>query len=130
MRGIEGELKALGADLTVIGSGGAHHVEPFQEDTGIEARILSDPKRATYEAAGLKRGIGSTFNARSMLGGLRAYTAGHRQAGVQGDPWQQGGALVVAPDGPVLLHHVSDSVGDNVAGEILLELVKAEAARH
>ena len=129
MRGIESELRAVGADLTLIGSGGAHYLAPFQEDTGIEARILSDPDRSTYEAAGLKRGIGSTFSARSMLGGLSAYAAGHRQAGVQGDPWQQGGALVVAPDGPVLLHHASDSIGDHVAAEILLEATRAEAAR-
>ncbi len=129
LRGIETELRSLGADLTVIGSGAAHYVEAFQEETGLAARILSDPDLKTYQAAGLRRGVAKTFSLSSLIGGLRAYASGHRQTGLQGDPWQQGGALVVAPDGPVLLHHVSESLGDHVAGEILLAVVGEPGGR-
>lgn len=123
MRGIEAELESRGADLTLIGSGKARDVEIFQEEIGNACRILSDPSLATFRAAGLQRGVGKVLSLGSMIGGIRAHRRGHRQTAVRGDLWQQGGAVVVAPNGPVLLHHVSQAVGDHVANEILLQAV-------
>ncbi len=124
MREVEGELQAAGADLTLIGSGKVRYARAFQEELGFRARLLSDPARVTFAAAGLERGIGKTFSLGSLLGGMRAYRSGHRQSGVHGDLWQQGGVVVVAPGGPVLLHHVSQFVGDHVANRILLQVVR------
>ena len=49
-----------------------------------------------------------------MLNAVRAFGSGNRQGRTQGDPWQQGGVLVVSPlrdGGRVLLQHAASEAG-------------------
>ena len=51
---------------------------------------------------------------------------GMRQGRTQGDPWQQGGVLVIARGGAILWSQASDGPGDNAsADQILKALAKA-----
>jgi hypothetical protein len=54
-----------------------------------------------YDRLGMKHGFFATVNPTSMRYARRAEARGFRQRGRRGDPWQQGGALVIDRDGTV-----------------------------
>ena len=107
------KLRAAGADLTIIGNGTPNFIEGFREQTKYAGPIYVDPSLAVYKAAELKRGALRTFDPRALGKTITAFRHGQRQGRVQGDAFQQGGVLVVAPDGEVKFHHASDRPGHN-----------------
>ncbi len=120
------KLHAAGAELHVIGNGTPSFIEGFREETRWTGPIYTDPSLATFKAAELKRGVTKTFDPRALGGTIRAFMRGGRQGRTQGDPWQQGGVLVIGRDGTVLWHHVSERPGDNATGA---EIVGALTSR-
>jgi peroxiredoxin len=101
------------AELFVIGNGSPSFIEGFRDQTGWTGAVYTDPSLAVYKVAQLKRGVASTLDPRSLGDAWRALRGGSRQGRTQGDQWQQGGTLVVAPGGEVRYHHASDRPGDN-----------------
>lgn len=75
--------------------------------------IWVDPERRSYDALGFSRSLGSTFSFASLRHGRRAWGSGNRQSRTQGDPWQQGGALIVQPSGEVTYRYASAAAGDH-----------------
>ncbi len=110
------KIHGAGAELHVIGNGSPSFIEGFREETRWTGPIYTDPSLAVYQAAELKRGIANTFDPRALGGTIKAFLRGGRQGRMQGDPWQQGGVLVIGRDGSVLLQDVSDRPGDNATG--------------
>lgn len=109
------EIESRGAKLHLIGNGGPSFIEGFRELTGYTGSIYTDPSLKTYEAAGLIRSVRATVGIRSLKAGVKSLVAGERQGPRQGDPWQQGGALVVSSEGQVLFSQQSSAGGDNVS---------------
>lgn len=107
------KIRGAGATLVVIGNGAPHFIAGFRELTGYDGPLYTDPSLATFEAAKLKRGVTRTLDPRGVLTSLKALSRGQRQGRTQGDPWQQGGLLVIAPGGEVLWQHASERPGDN-----------------
>lgn len=128
MRGHHAEIRALGAELTLIGSGSPAHAQAFREAEGVEALLLCDTRLEAFAAAGLKRSISSTFSLGTLKHGLRAFKQGHRQSAVQGDPWQQGGLFVCAPGDEVLFAHVSQAAGDHPEPAAFLDSLRGRNA--
>lgn len=117
------KLTAAGVDLVVIGNGAPNFIAGFREHTGYDGALYTDPSLAVYRAAQLKRGITKTLDPRALGKTIAAFKSGYRQGRTQGDPWQQGGVLLVATDGRVLWHHASDRPGDNAtAAQIVAAL--------
>ncbi len=106
-------IRAAGAALYVIGNGTPSFIAGFREQTGYAGPIYTDPSLAVYKAAELKRGVLNTFDPRALGKTIGALARGRRQGRTQGDPWQQGGVLVIAKTGAIRWHHVSDRPGDN-----------------
>jgi hypothetical protein len=106
-------------NLVVIGNGTPNFIAGFREQTGFTGPIYTDPTLAVYKAAELKRGIGATFNLRGAVASVGALKRGFRQGKTQGDATQQGGVLVVAPDGRILYHHISQYPGDNASPDAI-----------
>ena len=130
MRGIVDQIRAAGAELVVVGNGSAKQAKAFLAelaDAGepIDFPLLTDPGRRTYKAAGLKRSIGATLNPALLGNAVRAFKKGHRQQGVKGDPWQQGGVFVVTPDDRVVFEQVSRAAGDHADPGAVLAAVAA-----
>ena len=125
LRDIEDELKQAGAGVVVVGSGLVDHARHFQEETELEARMVVDPTRASYRAAGFVRGIVRTLGPAAWVSGIRAMASGHRQGKMQGDPWQHGGTLVLGEGETVLLHHVSRATGDHADNAGILAAVRS-----
>jgi peroxiredoxin len=106
-------IRDLGAELIVVGNGRPEHARDFKEQHGLTFPLLVDPDLEAYAAAGLRRDLRSTFNLRTVGNAVRALRGGHRQTSVQGDPWQQGGAFVITPDGRVVYEQISRAAGDH-----------------
>ena len=113
-------LRAAGADLYIIGNGTPSFIAGFREQTRYQGPIYTDPSLATFRAAELKRSVTSTLDPRSLGKALGAFARGQRQGLTQGDAWQQGGVLVVAPSGDIRWNHASERPGDNATGAQIL----------
>jgi hypothetical protein len=111
------KLRAAGAEMIVIGNGGPSFLAGFREQTGWDGPLYTDPSLTVYRAAGLKRGMTRTFHPFALGGTIRALARGARQGRTQGDPWQQGGVIVVARDGRVRWHHAADHSADNPSAD-------------
>jgi peroxiredoxin len=122
-------LEATGARMIVIGNGSPSFIAGFRDETGWKGPLYTDPTLAAYRAAELQRGVLKTVDPRGLLGAARALASGRRQGRTQGDQWQQGGVVVVAPGDRVIWQHASERAGDNAnTTEIVAAL--ALASRH
>jgi peroxiredoxin len=107
------QIRALGAELVVIGNGQPHQARAFREERDLRFPLLVDPELRAYRAAGLRRGVASTLGPKALAHGLRALRKGYVQGRTQGDPWQLGGVFVIAPGGQVAFSYVSREAGDH-----------------
>lgn len=114
------EIESRGAKLHLIGNGAPNFIDGFREVTGYTGSIYTDPSLKSYEAAGLLRSKRATFGLRSLKAGVKSFAQGERQGSRQGDPFQQGGAVVISSDAEVLYSHRSSAGGDNVSAADLL----------
>jgi hypothetical protein len=117
------KIHAAGAEVFVIGNGSPSFIEGFRDETKWTGAIYTDPSLAVYKAAELKRGVARTFNPLALGGTVKAFMAGNRQGKTQGDPWQQGGTLVVATDGTVIWHHISGNPDDRSTGAEIVDVL-------
>ncbi len=120
-------ITGAGAALYVIGNGGPSFIAGFRETTGYDGTIYTDPSRAVFEAAQLKRGLGTIFTIATLRRSWGAFRRGFRQGRTQGDALQQGGALAIAPDGRVLWHQVSSGPGDNASAADIASALRSAA---
>jgi AhpC/TSA antioxidant enzyme len=107
------EARRKGANVAIIGNGLPPMAKAFARRMGLgdETLVLTDPRRESYRRAGFRRGLFATLGPQTWRNILRAV----RRFGVrrtQGDPWQQGGTLVVARGGEVLFRYASAHQGD------------------
>lgn len=110
---IEDQINELGAELFVIGSGAVGQAAAARERLNSPFVFLVDSGRESFKVANLRRDFGSTVNIRTVPAIFRAWRKGHRQKRMQGDPFQQGGALVVMPGGTVAYKFISQFGGDH-----------------
>ena len=106
-------IHRAGAELVIVGNGTPAQAADFRDAQRITTPLFVDQALRAYAAAGLRRGVATALNLRTVAHGLRALRAGQRQGATQGDPWQQGGVFVITPDDRVLFAHVSEEAGDH-----------------
>jgi AhpC/TSA antioxidant enzyme len=110
------EAHRKGANVAFIGNGLPPMAKGFAQRMGLDgdALVLTDPRRESYRRAGFRRGLWATLGPRALLKLIPAlFRFGPRR--IQGDPWQQGGTLVVAKGGEVRFRYVSAFQGDRPA---------------
>lgn len=96
----------------------------FVRQFNVRFPVFTDPERSSYRLAGLKRSVGLSL--RTLKRASRAIASGNLQGKVAGDPWQQGGVLIVDPDSTVVWRHVNDGAGDHAdISDILGQLAAA-----
>lgn len=86
----------------IVGSGSVAHARRFRERHVPELDVYTDPQLTAYTSLGFRRSVAATLGPASALAFARASLRGHRQTSVEGDPWQQGGVVVLAAGGEVL----------------------------
>jgi hypothetical protein len=102
-----------GADLYVIGPGTPAQAGKAMERFGVPYEILADPDREAFLAADMRRDLLSNLNLRTFGHLWRTIRKGIPQGALQGNPFQQGGALVIASDRRVLYHYIGMTAGDH-----------------
>ncbi len=108
------ELERLGLCTVFIGNGAPHFIDAFVErfllaDKPVE--IVTDPSLSSFRAAGLIRSWWATFGPRGIWDGIRATAAGHVNRLGEGDTLQQGGVVLVDPEGHIAWYHRNASMG-------------------
>jgi len=116
------EMRRKGANVAIVGNGLPSMAKGFVERLKLdgEARVLTDPRRQSYRLAGFKRGIYATLGPRALVNLFRALRKRLGSGKIEGDPWQQGGSLVVGRGGEVLFRYASRHQGDHVPPEKLI----------
>lgn len=111
------EMRRKGANVAIVGNGLPAMAKGFIQrlELGGEATVLTDPSRQTYRLAGFRRGVWQTIGPRALVNLLRALRKRLGTGKIEGDPWQQGGTLVVARGGEVLFRYASQRQGDHAA---------------
>ena len=122
------EIRRAGGSLVTVGSGGPQFAAAFREELGLDFPVLSDTERQTYGLLGLKRGVGRTIGIGAIRYGVGAFARGERSKIPRGDLWQQGGAIVVRPDGSVAYQHANEHTGDHVDSDALIAALAAPQA--
>src|SRR5579859_1816814 len=106
------KLREQGIDTFVVGSGAPNFARGFAERMGGDIPIFSDEKRVTYEALQMRRGACTVIDPRTILRGATAIFR-FRQRRTMGDQTQQGGTIVVRPDGTMPYKFLSRYAGDH-----------------
>lgn len=109
------------AYLVLLTNSPHRSVQPFREQWGTRhGRILVDRSGDTYDAAGLRRSLGTLFRPASLRGVLRSMRQGFRHGPIEGDLRQLGGLVVLSSGAErVLYHYACQYVGDFVPIEAL-----------
>jgi hypothetical protein len=124
------EFGRAGVRLVLIGQASPRQARHFRDKVGLDPLpVLADAERASYRAAGLKRGnLAQLIGPRSVVSGLKhGARSGVIQGRVIGDAAQLGGEMIVLADGTVAWSHVQEHAGDTVAPEVLLDAARAAA---
>lgn len=118
------EMHKLGLDVLIVGNGAPHFIEGFIERFGLDENlvtVVTDPTLQTHQAAELRRSFWSTLGPKGLLDQIRALIGGHSQNHIQGDNWQQGGAMLIDGDGNLVYYHVNESVTDHARSNELVD---------
>ena len=127
LRGELRKIRALGAELVVVGNGRPDQAKDFKKREKLTFPLFVDPDLEAYRAAGLKRSVLSAVGPKVMLHGFRAFRSGKLQGLTQGDTWQQGGVFVIQPNNKVLFSQRSEEAGDHAdPADIIAVLDKAK----
>jgi len=122
------KVEALGAGLAVVGLGNPGFAKGFRESTGYVGPLFVDGEGVAYRAAALGRlRPWHLFSVRMIRNAMRAKKEGFRQSKVEGDPWQLGGTLVVAPGDRVLYAWRNRNADDDAPIEAVLAALRAGA---
>jgi len=106
-------LRSLGAELIVIGHGTIEEARALREELRLTSPIFTDPGRDAYRALGMRRGWHTSLSPRVILRAARARWMGFRQTRIAGDPFQQGGVVVIARGGEERYRFISREAGDH-----------------
>ena len=96
----------------VVGNGTPNAAADFVDHLELPFPVYCDREGHAYRLAGMQRNFG--LNLSSVKDAWRSYQSGHRQNKPAGDVWQQGGVIVVTPNGQVLATIADQSAGDYI----------------
>ena len=115
-------FEQAGVRLVLIGQATPRQAAHFRRKLDIDLPLLADESRATYKAAGWRKGsMAQLLGPKSVIAGAK-HTArsGVMQGKVIGDAAQLGGAIIVQPDGSVSFSRRQEHAGDTIEVDELL----------
>jgi hypothetical protein len=128
LRGVKRQVEKYG-HLAIVGNGTLAHAQDFDKTQGRGLRSLVDTKKHAYKVLGFRRGLRYTVGPATLARGVDAMSRGFRQVSTQGDPFQQGGTLVLAGGGRPVLFQRARFAGDHASLEEILAAVRMAAGK-
>ena len=119
LRPLGERVRSLGAELVLIGHGTIEQAQAFRDEARPLA-VFTDPTRQAYCAMNMRRGRRTVLTVGVLRRAIRAWRLGFRQSRVAGDPFQQGGVVIVAPTGPERYRFISREAGDHPTPDDIL----------
>ena len=115
-------FEEAGVRLALIGQATPRQAAHFRRKLEIDLPILADEQRATYKAAGWRKGnMGQLVGPKSVAAGVKhSARSGVMQGKVIGDAAQLGGAMIVQSDGTVSWSQKQEHAGDTIEVDDLL----------
>ena len=120
------ELERLRIRTVFISNGAPLFIDAFVErfllaDKPVD--IVTDPTLASFRAAGMLRSWWATFGPRGIWDGIRATADGHVNRLGEGDNLQQGGIVLVDPEGQVAWYYRNLSTGGHPPSVEIIDAV-------
>ena len=106
------EIAARGASLVAIGNGTAYWGKAFVEAENVDFPVYADPGRESYKAFGMKHSVVGLLKPKVLQHGIRAAKKKFKQTATRGNPFQNGGVVVLDAAGEVRYIHVESETGD------------------
>ena len=123
-------FEAAGGQLVLIGQLTPRHAAHFRRREKVDVTVLADNDRASYRAAGTRKGgLGQLVGPSVLAKGLATTVRTRKlQTRTIGDPAQLGGAMVIRPDGTVAFSRMAKDASDNVSPDELVAAVQGARA--
>lgn len=126
MRDREEEFHRRNVRIVVVTFEADFLARSYAEDTSMKWPLLVDAARETYRAYGmLSASFLDVWNPKTFWAYLKELVKGTRIGTSKGDLYQQGGDVLIDPDGIVALHHVGAGPVDRPSVESLLRRIPA-----
>ncbi len=121
MREKEAEFERRNVQVAVVTFENDFFARSYAEETSLPWPILVDETRATYRGYGmLSASRWNVWGPGTWWAYLKAMLRGETLRKSEGDVYQRGGDVLIAPDGIVALHYVGNGPADRPAVENLL----------
>ena len=118
-------LKQAGAEILAMTMGTPQQAAQFRTRLKTDLTLLADPRRAAYQAYGLRQGTWQqVVGPRVWFSLLRAVFRGGVGRPV-GDVWQMPGTLVIDRQGIVRYAHYPGNQAERPSGEELLAVLES-----
>src|SRR5262249_38133051 len=121
-------LRALGAEVAVVGPSEVAHIAGFRAITRYEGPLFVDPSLRAFTEAGLGHGLGKTLHPLTFVRAFKALAGGFRQGATRGDPVQLGGTVLLGRGSVVQFAGRDRFAGDLSEGEDVLRVVDGAIA--
>ena len=125
MRDAAEVIENAGGRIAAVGCGKPQQAAVLRKKLALPYPVYADPDRLSFRAVGMRRDPLSMLDPRQLGHLFRAWRSGARLGAPQGDPWQLGGLLVVAPGDRLVFEHRSRHPGDHASLDALVQAVRA-----
>ncbi len=117
-----------GAQIVFIGNGNPAHALEFMGELRLTEGVYTDPARKLYRAFAMHHGLRRTLNLQTRKNARRASFNGFRQTGIKGDPWQQGGNVVLDSSGNLVSVQRAEVAGEQLDTRAAIDLLLSLAS--
>ena len=90
--------------------------------------ILTDPELLSYKALEFRKGMKTLVGIKSVAATIKSVGSGFMGASIQGDAFQQGGAVIVGPGEQIHYFYQNTEAGDMPSIEEMLKVCREQAA--
>lgn len=112
-------------NLIIVGNGKPEQINRLVSETGYKGIIVTDPTLESFKQLNFRRNVSGILSVGAILDGVKAFGAGHRQKGVQGDALQLGGVALIDSEPVLHYHYISENAADHPAiSDIFKECAK------
>ena len=118
------ELKRLGVRVLLVTLSSSGYAGKFQEKVCDAFPLLMNRERDLYATYGLESSLFRFWGPKNLWSYVKRFLRGEKIEGIQGDPTQLGGDLIIGADGRVRYVYRSKDPTDRPPVEELMDVLR------